>query len=300
MGSCLRTEDRLHFTSRKVNGDSRNPDVLPTFLRVIPRWHRRHPQLFPMVRSSGTRRATTVGAIAASLTALTLGAIGVLGLGDRSAEAGVSPVLYLSTGALGAAAGDAALGFRTGYYEPPALSDPALPGFTINSGADQPDPFMYQDGGRYYLFTSQDGVPTNVPVRSGTVVGRWDTPTDALPDPPGVGDAGEDVGPRRGAVRQPLHAVLHLTAGGRHPADDVHRRRNQHRRRPAPTSPRRPPSSARSPSAAPSTPGSSSTPTASPTWSGSRTRTHGLPTSTRRSTASPSVPTACIWWGSRP
>ncbi len=137
-----------------------------------------------MVRSSGTPSAATVAAVAAALTALTLGAVGVLGPGDRSAEAGLSPVLYLSTGALGAVAADAALGFRTGYYEPPALGDPALPGFTINSGADQPDPFMYQDGGRYYLFTSQDRVPTNVPVRSGTVVGRWDAPTDALPDPP--------------------------------------------------------------------------------------------------------------------
>ena len=96
----------------------------------------------------------------------------------------MSPALYLSTGALGAAAGDAALGLRIPYYEPPNLSDPSQPGFTINSGADQPDPFMYQQGGRYYLFTSQDRVPTNVPVRSGTVVGRWDAPTDALPDPP--------------------------------------------------------------------------------------------------------------------
>ncbi len=73
---------------------------------------------------------------------------------------------------------------RTPYFEPPALGDPATPGFTINSGADQPDPFMTQVGGRYYLFTSQDKVPQNVPVRSGTVVGQWGAPTDALPAPP--------------------------------------------------------------------------------------------------------------------
>jgi beta-xylosidase len=111
--------------------------------------------------------------------------VGALSAGARSAgESEVSPDEYLSTGALGAAAGDAALGFRTPFFEPPALSDPAAPGFTINSGADQPDPFMVQAGGTYYLFTSQDKVPQNVPVRSGTVVGRWGAPTDALPDPP--------------------------------------------------------------------------------------------------------------------
>ncbi len=111
--------------------------------------------------------------------------VGALGAGARSAqESEVSPDDYLSTGALGAAAGDAALGLRTPYFEPPALSDAATPGFTINSGADQPDPFMIQEGGRYYLFTSQDKVPQNVPVRSGNAVGQWGAPSDALPVPP--------------------------------------------------------------------------------------------------------------------
>ena len=36
----------------KVNGDSRNPDVLPTFLRVIPKGSGNHPQFFPMVTRS--------------------------------------------------------------------------------------------------------------------------------------------------------------------------------------------------------------------------------------------------------
>jgi len=140
-----------------------------------------------MVSVSRRHPGAVATGVAAIVTALALALAGVVGLGDSSAraqEAGVSPVLYLSTGALGAAAGNDALGLRTPYYEPPALPDPDQPGFTINSGADQPDPFMYQVGGRYYLFTSQDRVPTNVPVRSGTVVGSWGTPTDALPDPP--------------------------------------------------------------------------------------------------------------------
>ena len=146
-----------------------------------------------MVNVSRHHPGAVATGIAAIVAALALALAGVVGLGDGSAraqEAGVSPVLYLSTGALGAAAGNDALGLRTPFYDPPALVDPAQPGFTINSGADQPDPFMYQEGGRYYLFTSQDRVPTNVPVRSGTVVGRWGTPTDALPDPPAWAEPG--------------------------------------------------------------------------------------------------------------
>jgi hypothetical protein len=34
------------------------------------------------------------------------------------------------------------------------------------------------------VFTSQDNVPKKIPVRSGTTVGRWSDPSDALPDPP--------------------------------------------------------------------------------------------------------------------
>ena len=138
---------------------------------------------------AGRPRAASV-ALATALVTLVLALAGIVGLGVLSTgaraanDSEVSPAQYLSTGALGAAAGDTALGLQTPYFEPPALSDPATPGFTINSGADQPDPFMFQQEGRYYLFTSQDEVPQNVPVRSGSVVGQWGAPSDALPDPP--------------------------------------------------------------------------------------------------------------------
>ncbi len=137
--------------------------------------------------ATANRRRVVTTACTAVVVAVVVGlaavfGVGALRAGARSAsESEVSPIDYLSTGALGAAAGETALGFQTPYFDPPALSDPATPGFTINSGADQPDPFMIRDGGRYYLFTSQDEVPQNVPVRSGTVVGQWGTPTDALP-----------------------------------------------------------------------------------------------------------------------
>jgi arabinan endo-1,5-alpha-L-arabinosidase len=137
-----------------------------------------------MVRKSGGRHRAVIGLVGVLGLAGILG-FGVVSAGARTAnESQVSPAQYLSTGALGAAAGDSALGLRTPYFEPPPLADPAAPGFTINSGADQPDPFMFQERGRSYLFTSDDKVPQNVPVRSGTHVGQWGGPSDALPDPP--------------------------------------------------------------------------------------------------------------------
>ena len=138
------------------------------------------------------RRAAVAAGIAAAACSITLGIATVVTLagvgaspsGAGAADQALTPLVASSADAFGAAAGDAALGLRTAYYQPPALTDPAQPGFTINSGADQPDPFIYEQDGRAYLFTSQDGIPTNVPVRSGTVVGQWGPVEDALPDPP--------------------------------------------------------------------------------------------------------------------
>ena len=138
------------------------------------------------------RRAAVAAGIAAAACSITLGIATVVTLaglsappsGAGAADQALTPLVSSSADAFGAAAADAALGLRTPYYEPPALADPAQPGFTINSGADQPDPFIYEQDGRAYLFTSQDGIPTNVPLRSGTVVGQWGPVEDALPDPP--------------------------------------------------------------------------------------------------------------------
>ena len=96
----------------------------------------------------------------------------------------MSPLLAASANALGTAVGDSALGLQTPYYEPPQLADPSDPGYTVAAGADQPDPFVYVQGGEYYLFTSQDDVPQNVPVRSGPSMGQWGAVSDALPDLP--------------------------------------------------------------------------------------------------------------------
>jgi hypothetical protein len=130
----------------------------------------------------------------AVVVAVALGVAGVLSVlaadaWARNARAArvahVSRESALSTAStLGSAVGTSALGLRTSYYEPPALSDPQDPGGIVNSGPDQPDPFVFVQSGRYYLFTSQDQVPQDVPVRSTTVFGQWGAPSDALPDPP--------------------------------------------------------------------------------------------------------------------
>ena len=131
----------------------------------------------------------TVGVVAA-LGALVLdvvvpGALDMATAGARaeheSAVASVAPLLAQSAGALGTAAGDSALGLQNSYFQPPQLGDPTQPGFTIDAGVDQPDPFMFEQGGEYYLFTSQDKNHANVPVHEGTVVGAWGPEVDALP-----------------------------------------------------------------------------------------------------------------------
>jgi hypothetical protein len=168
---------------------------------------------------SGIRhgRAAVAAGIAAALCSVTLGVatvVTLVGLGAPTSGAGaadqaLTPLVSSSADALGAAAGEGALGLRTPYYQPPALTDPAQPGFTINSGADQPDPFIYGQDGRVYLFTSQDGIPTNVPVRSGTVVGQWGPVSDALPDPPAWATPGVMWAPD--VARFGDHYVLYFT-----------------------------------------------------------------------------------------
>jgi hypothetical protein len=148
-------------------------------------------------RTAPRRRSTVVGGIAAAVVAVGLGVAGVVSMHAPNAgagaarEASVSRVAHVGrmsalspASTLGSAVGTSALGLRTSYDTPPALADPQNPGMIVNSGPDQPDPFVFVQNGRYYLFTSQDQVPQEVPVRSGTVFGQWGAPSDALPDPP--------------------------------------------------------------------------------------------------------------------
>jgi beta-xylosidase len=142
------------------------------------------------------RPALALG-IGASVIALALVVAAALGLTAPSAgagnarEAGVGRVAHVGRVAslkpastLGSAVATTALGLRTSYYQPAALADPARPGILDHTGWDEPDPFVFAEGGSYYLFTSQSNEPENLPVRTGASFGQWSQPIDALPDPP--------------------------------------------------------------------------------------------------------------------
>jgi hypothetical protein len=99
--------------------------------------------------------------------------------------------------------------------EPAPAPDPQAPGVTISSGADQPDPFLLQSHGVYYLFTSaitvgQDQTFANVPVRAGGAIGQWGMVRDALPMLPPWAEAGATWAPD---VHQfGSHFILYFTA----------------------------------------------------------------------------------------
>jgi hypothetical protein len=161
-----------------------------------------------------TRLLAPVGILATVLTAVSgLAILGAAGASSQHSSTVALPTPALLTtpiDELGQAAADAALGMRTPYYEPPTVPDPATPGTTIVAGADQPDPFMLIDGGRLYLFTSQNRITANIPVRSGTAVGHWGLMSDALPVLPHWAQAGETWAPD--VHRFGNHYVLYFTA----------------------------------------------------------------------------------------
>ena len=168
--------------------------------------------------------------IGVTALALGLGAVGVLGSADASPLTRASsrladrapaaiPSAPAAAAALGQAVADSAIGLRTAYFEPPSAPDPAAPGTTIISGADQPDPFMAVQGGRYFLFTSQDRVPANVPVRSGTAIGRWGPMTDALPDLPAWATTGNTWAPD--VHKFGSHYILYFTAQVNYPGHQI-------------------------------------------------------------------------------
>jgi glycosyl hydrolase family 43 len=179
-----------------------------------------------MLRVSGRAPLPALAAVLAiGALALGLGAVTLLGSADASSVTHAGPrvarvgATLPAAGTLGQAVADNALGLRTAYYEPPSSPDPAAPGTTIISGADQPDPFMATEGGRDYLFTSQDRVPANVPVRSGTIIGQWGPMTDALPDLPAWAEAGNTWAPD--VHRFGSHYILYFTAEVKFPGHQI-------------------------------------------------------------------------------
>jgi Glycosyl hydrolases family 43 len=176
----------LRHPSHKVNGISRNPYVLPIFLGVVPKVVHIYPQLIPMV--SRTRPRPTIGpAVMVGVLALALAASGVFLLDQAQASAPQSAGASHApskAGALGATAGQASVGLTTPYYQPPPAPDPSQPATVITSGADQPDPFMVVQRGKYFLFTSEGSEAANVPVQEASQIGHWGPVVDALPTLP--------------------------------------------------------------------------------------------------------------------
>lgn len=145
---------------------------------------------------TGTSAHRSIGRVAAVCSALIATiAIGTSLFGTATASPPhhltlVSPPLPATglsraASALGAATADEALGFPSAVFEPPAAPDPEAPGVIISAVTDQPDAFIFDDGGQYDLFSSAltvglDQTVANVPVRTSSVVGGWGLVRDAL------------------------------------------------------------------------------------------------------------------------
>ncbi len=84
---------------------------------------------------------------------------------------------------------------RAQTAEPLRSATPDRPGRIILTGPDPTDPFMLENGGRYYLYTSEGTGILNVPLRIGTRPGRWGSPVDVLPVLPAWAEGGATWAP---------------------------------------------------------------------------------------------------------
>ena len=87
----------------------------------------------------------------------------------------------------------ASAGIRTEDLTPPPALSSLTPARIILRGPDATDPFMLHVGTRYYLYASQgdfgsSAYDMNVPLWTGSKIGRWQAPRDVLPTlPPWAG-----------------------------------------------------------------------------------------------------------------
>ncbi|HEY1827279.1 MAG TPA: glycoside hydrolase family 43 protein [Acidimicrobiales bacterium] len=174
-----------------------------------------------MLRITAPRPSGRVIAGAATLVCTLATGVALVGSADASTPRHpVVPVasvtgLTPNARALGAAAAGAPAGFASAYDEPAAAPDPQAPGVTILSGPDQPDPFLLQNRGVDYLFTSalknsQGQTIANVPVRKAPAIGQWGPVRDALPVLPPWAAAGATWAPD--AHQFGSHYILYFTA----------------------------------------------------------------------------------------
>jgi hypothetical protein len=263
--------------------------------RCSPHLSPRHPQLapppspvLPHAERAPQPPARPHHRLAGGVVALALAGIvglGVLSSGARAAdESGVSPALYLSTGALGAAAGDSALGLRIPYYDPPRCPTRQRPGSRSTRGRTSPTRSC----------SSRAGATTSSPRRTRC---RRTCPCSRAPSwvsgaPPATRSPSHRPGRRPGSRGRPMWpSSVTTTCCTSPPNSGASRPPRCASATPsaapwaAPISPRPTRSSASSRSAGRSTPVCSTMSMASPTWSGSPIRTPSRTRPPRRSTA---------------
>jgi beta-xylosidase len=99
------------------------------------------------------------------------------------AVAVVAVIMVVATAQLVTSSGTPAGAATPAAALPAPAASPQSPGRVILSGPDSTDPFMVKVGNRYYLYDSQQYY-LNVPMRTGTTIGRWSKPIDVLPHLP--------------------------------------------------------------------------------------------------------------------
>jgi Glycosyl hydrolases family 43 len=79
---------------------------------------------------------------------------------------------------------------QTAGLSPASNPDVESPARMILEGPDPTDPYMFRFDNRYYLYASEGTSFLNVPLWTGSRLGRWNRPVDVLPHLPGWAEGG--------------------------------------------------------------------------------------------------------------
>ncbi len=140
------------------------------------------PRSAPVGARKPTRPAAVTPRVARPLTAAPLSA----------APLTAAPLTVAAQSVLGL---DVERSLAAAYLEPPPDPDPFQPATMITLGVDDPDPFMVDQDGLSYLFTSQAEQTEHVPVVVGARIGYWKPVIDAMPQEPAWAVPGDTRAP---------------------------------------------------------------------------------------------------------
>ena len=211
----------MRLPSHEVNADSRNPDVLPIFLRFIPKSRRRPSPALPHAEARQTASASARAIASASSAA----GARRCGAGRpvrprraerrarRTADEPGSAAWYLVDGgaARGRRRGQRARAAHALLRAAGARRTRTSRRFTINTGCRPARPVhVPATAAATTSSRRRQGAAERAGALAARRSGQWGAPTDALPDLPAWAEPGDDVGTRRRAVRHALHAVFHV------------------------------------------------------------------------------------------